>query len=162
MSKDFLGNEWPSSCMGCLIYQEEMEPPGGILYKSKHFHINQDPLIPMQGFLVIGSNRHIQKITEMTKEEYIDYCSLFKITRDAIQLIFNVPYITTIQEEHSVHFHTWFFPWSVELLNLYPKPSLAYVRTIMNEFLGQTITKEQWGSLKMKLAQVKKLITKYA
>lgn len=162
MSKDFLGNEWPSKCMGCLICQEEMEPPGGILYKSKHFHINQDPLIPMHGFLVISSNRHIQKITEMTEEEYLDYCNLFKITRDAIQRIFDVQYITTIQEDHSVHFHTWFFPWNDELLSLYPKPSLAYIKTIMNEYLGQTITKEQWESLKIKLTQVKELITKDA
>jgi diadenosine tetraphosphate (Ap4A) HIT family hydrolase len=140
MRKDFLGKEWPVGCMGCLIRDREMEVPGGI------------------GFLVIGANRHFQRVSDMTEDEYDDYTKVFWQTRNAIQRVFDVEYFSTIQEDSSNHFHAWFFPWNSELLKRYPMPSLKYIRDIMNGISGKVLPEEQWMLLKSKLEQVKKFL----
>jgi len=140
MSIDFLGNKWPQECMGCLIASGKMEPPGGLLYKSENFHINQDPLVPMEGFLVITSNRHIQRISDLTDDEFSEYSNLIKITRRLIKDIFNIEFVTMVEEEMSIHFHTWFFPWSKKILSNIEKPSLNEIRPFMEKTIESGIS----------------------
>jgi diadenosine tetraphosphate (Ap4A) HIT family hydrolase len=150
MLKDFLGTEWQSACMGCQIANETTTPPGGVLFKTKFFHINQDPIIPMPGFFVIASNRHIQKLSELTDEEFTEYAKLIQISRKIIEEVFEIEYVTMVEEEHSCHFHTWFFPWSKALLDG-RRPSLDLIRPLMNEARNIGITAEEWQNMLNKL-----------
>ena len=72
-SNDFLGNEWDVDCMGCAISNGSMQVPGGFVQKTSYFAVHQDPLIPLPGFFVIGSLRHIRSMSEMQDVEYQEY-----------------------------------------------------------------------------------------
>lgn len=151
MSTDFLGNRWPDSCMGCLIASGEMVPPGGILLKTDHFHLHQDPLIPLPGFLVLGANRHIQRIQDLSGEEFREYARILQRARSVIDTFFDVRFVTMIEEECSPHFHTWFFPWTEQLLQSVAHPSLSAIRPIMESYRGRIIDPEEWLSLEGRL-----------
>ena len=70
ITRDFLGNEWDIDCMGCAIGDGSMFVPGGLIQRTDYFCVHQDPLIPLTGFLVIASKRHIRSISEMGQTEY--------------------------------------------------------------------------------------------
>ena len=108
-TRDFLGDEWDIDCMGCAISNQLMTVPGGFIRKTNHFCVHQDPLIPLPGFLVIASLRHIQSISEMHKSEYDEFSALIRITHHAIKEATKIEYLTIVQEESSIHFHLWFF-----------------------------------------------------
>ena len=43
-----------NKCTGCSIAKGEI---GSIIYETKNFVINQDPEVPLKGFLVISSKK---------------------------------------------------------------------------------------------------------
>ena len=155
MFVDFLGKESSADCMGCSLASGQYIPPGGILFKSEYFYVNQDPLIPLNGFLVIGANRHIQNISQMSDTEYSDYSKIFRKTKRIIHDICNIESLTTVQEDYSIHFHTWFFPWDNKLLKKYKKPSLSFIREIMKGFIGRKLNEKEWIDLKKSLAEIR-------
>ena len=104
-TKDFLGNEWNHDCMGCAINNQSMSVPGGFIQKTSHFCVHQDPLIPLPGFLVIASLRHIRSISEMRESEYDEFSELVRITHHAIKEATQIECLTIVQEESSIHFH---------------------------------------------------------
>jgi diadenosine tetraphosphate (Ap4A) HIT family hydrolase len=67
--KDFINNEWSCKCIGCSIGSGEVVPPGGIITETKNFVLHQDPEVPIKGFLIIASKKHIQSISQITPEE---------------------------------------------------------------------------------------------
>ena len=109
---DFLGNPWPAEndCLGCAIGNGTVSVPGGIIYKTTHFYVNQDPLIPLPGFLVIAATRHIQSISDMGASEYEEFSALLKTTHQAIKEVTKIEYLTLVQEERSKHFPFMVFP----------------------------------------------------
>lgn len=156
MSTDFLGNTWPSKCMGCTINSNEIIVPGGIICKTRYYSVLQDPFVPLSGFLVINSHRHIQCITEMTKEEYEEYSSLFLITKIVLRKIYPETKFTVIQEDSSQHYHTWFFPWNPEVISDHKcKPYLSDIRKIMSEYIGKKLPTTRWLNLKSELDKIK-------
>ena len=110
-TKDFLGKEWAYDCMGCAIADGSLLVPGGLILDTEHFSVHQDPLIPLPGFLVIASKRHIHSISEMDSAEYEDLSRLIRSTHQAIKQVTRIDPLTLVQEERSPHFHLWFFPW---------------------------------------------------
>lgn len=78
-TKDFLGNEWDIDCMGCAISNRSMSVPGGFIQRTQHFCVHQDPQIPLPGFLVIASLRHIQSISDMRESNTRNFPSSSKL-----------------------------------------------------------------------------------
>ena len=156
-TRGFLGNEWDIDCMGCAISDQSMLVPGGIIQKTKHFCVHQDPLIPLQEFLVIASKRHIQSISEMHASEYEELSRLIIVTHRAIKEVTTTEYLTLIQEERSVHFHLWFFPWTWEIIERYGQPSLTKIREIMTAYRKQPVTKTEWAELQKSIEKIKTL-----
>jgi diadenosine tetraphosphate (Ap4A) HIT family hydrolase len=106
-----MGNELNFECLGCSIVNKNIIPPGGILFETKDFLIHQDPLIPIEGFLIITVKKHISSITELTNDERH---KLIDLLNDGICLIKRLNIadeVTIIQEERSNHLHFWLFPW---------------------------------------------------
>jgi len=116
-TKDFLGQEWDIDCMGCAIKDQSMTIPGSFIKKTQHFLVHQDPLIPLPGFLVIASTRHIRSISDMDNIEYDEFAKLIRDVHNAIKKVTRVEYLTLVQEERSAHFHLWFFPWTQEVID---------------------------------------------
>ena len=69
VSVDFLGNEWNYNCMGCDICSGKIQLPGGIIYDGEYCILGCDPEIPIPGFLVVNTKRHVNSFSELNKEE---------------------------------------------------------------------------------------------
>jgi diadenosine tetraphosphate (Ap4A) HIT family hydrolase len=154
-TKDFLGNEWNVCCMGCAISGQLMLVPGGFIRKTSSFCVHQDPLIPLPGFLVIASLRHIQSISDMEPSEYEEFSSLLHLTHDAIKKATEIEHLTIVQEESSPHFHLWFFPWTPSVIAAYGRPSLAKIRDIMADYKQRSLSELEWERLKETIEKIK-------
>jgi len=154
-TRDFLGNEWDIDCIGCAISNQSMSVPGGFIQKTNHFCVHQDPLIPLPGFLVIASLRHIQSISEMHELEYDEFSALVKTTHHAIKEATKIENLTVVQEESSIHFHLWFFPWTQTVIEKFGRPELTKIREIMAEYKQQSVTETEWGELRKSIEKIK-------
>lgn len=154
-TKDFLGNDWDTDCMGCAIADGSKSVPGGILRKTQYFAVYQDPLIPLPGFMVIPSQRHIRSIAEMSDSEYDDLSHLIKTAHHAIKEVTRIENLTIIQEERSIHFHLWFFPWTENVIDKYGTPSLTKIRDIMADLRKQAIGVDEWKELERSINEIK-------
>jgi len=160
-TKDFLGQEWNIDCMGCSINDGTMTLPGGFIHRAKYFVVHQDPLIPLEGFLVIASKRHIQSIAEMQDVEFDELARLIRDTIRTIKKATKVEQLTIVQEERSIHFHLWFFPWTQEIIERYGQPSLTKIREIMADFGKEPISESRWQELESSINEIKAQITRH-
>ena len=116
-SIDFLGNKWEYDCMGCAITNKEISIPGGIIFEGKYTILGADPEIPIPGFMIINSKRHINSFSELSKEERYEMTDVISLTEKALKELNIVEEVTLIQEERSKHLHIWIFPnykWMAE------------------------------------------------
>ncbi|MCP5095086.1 MAG: HIT family hydrolase [Chloroflexi bacterium] len=157
-TEDFLGNVWDVECMGCAINSQSMLAPGGLIKRTHNFCIHQDPLIPIPGFLVIASVRHIRSISDMHDIEYDEFAKLVKTTHHAIKKVTTTKSLTIVQEERSNHFHLWFFPWTQSVIKQYGQPSLTKIREIMVDYQGQQISKSKWAALEKTISKIRTFI----
>jgi diadenosine tetraphosphate (Ap4A) HIT family hydrolase len=159
-TKDFLGNAWEYDCLGCAVARAEVAVPGGVIRRSAGFCVHQDPLIPLPGFLVIASTRHIRSLDALTDLEYAEFAGLVRQVHAAIKQAVQVDYLSIIQEEHASHFHLWFFPWLPEVIQKFGEPSLGKIRQIMAESSRHPIGTEQWHLLEKTIRLVATYISK--
>lgn len=157
-TRDFLGKEWEFDCMGCAISTGAISVPGGFIQKTQHFCVHQDPLIALPGFLVIASLRHIRSLSEMQKAEYDEFSSLLRTTHAAIQEVTGVEYLTIVQEEISIHFHLWFFPWTQGVIEQYGSPSLTKIREIMADDRKRAVGEAEWEELEKTIERMRTLL----
>lgn len=128
--KDFMNNQWNSECIACEIGKGTIIPPGGIIKETENFFIQQDLEVPLKGFLIIGSKKHIKSIAQLSLNEVTELTSLMYKSRLALNKISDINEVVIIQEERSNHFHVWLFPryaWMNELF----ENSLTDIRKIM-------------------------------
>lgn len=117
--KDLTGKEQEvNGCLGCEIAKGDLVPFGGILYKDKYFTITQDFELPIDGFIVISTIRHVEKFTDLTDEERVVLVNLINrslniLRENQIAEEFNV----ILEEKQGYHFHVWLMPrhkWMIE------------------------------------------------
>jgi len=107
-----------NGCMGCEIINANLKPFGGVLYKNDNFFITQDFELPIDGFIIISSIRHVEKFTDLNDNERINLMSLInktlKILRENnVCEEFNI----ILEEKQGYHFHVWLMPrhkWMIE------------------------------------------------
>ena len=118
---DFLGKTWRFNDMGIAIINKKLTPPGGILYDGKYLVINQDPAVPIPGFIVITLKRHINSYNLLSKEEKIEISNLLYLI-EKIEKELNISKeFTIVQEDRCPHFHIWIFPDENWLSNEFPR-----------------------------------------
>ena len=66
---DVLSNELEIDCIGCAIADKSLIPVGGHVKETDNFILHQDPEVPIKGFLIIASKRHIKSIAQLVKLE---------------------------------------------------------------------------------------------
>lgn len=100
-------------CMGCSIVKhfENIDFYRGQIIRTKNFTLAQDFELPINGFLVISSTRHILSINEMTLEEKQELITLIDITISSLKNL-NVcsQYNVIWEEKDNCHFHVWLVP----------------------------------------------------
>jgi diadenosine tetraphosphate (Ap4A) HIT family hydrolase len=152
---DLLGKEWDVDCMGCAISNGSMKVPGGFVQQTEYFAVHQDPLIPLPGFFVIGSLRHIRSISQMQDSEYQELAKLIRAAHRAITETINIESLTLVQEESSVHFHLWFFPWTGDVIKSFGQPSLTKIREIMSDYRRQPVDAAKWRELESSIEKIR-------
>lgn len=108
---DILGNTWNYECMGCSISNKELIPPGDIIYDGKYCYLASDPEIPIPGFLIISSKKHIRSFSKLDKEERYEVIDVLSKTEKILKELNISNEFTIVQEERSNHFHIWIFPY---------------------------------------------------
>lgn len=99
-----------SSCLACSIANKEITPYSGIIYESTNFIVSQDIEIPIPGFLIISSKKHIQSILDFSPEELQEFTQVLFKTRNSLKQVGLVDFISIIQKEIRPHFHLWLLP----------------------------------------------------
>ena len=101
------------NCMGCTkamnIKNGNINP--GEIVKTKNFDISQDFELPINGFIVIGTIRHIESINEMTMEEKMELITLVDAVISSLKKL-NIcsQYDVIWEEKDNNHFHVWLMP----------------------------------------------------
>ena len=158
--KDILGNEIKSECVGCAIVRGEVKLPGGIIYDGESIILAADPEIPIPGFLIITSKRHIQSFAELTVDERTEIGNTITITERAIKDLKIAETVTLVQEERSKHFHIWIFPnqeWMLEKFGY----GLQYLREI-NAYARENASDEDVIRVIKVAEEIKEYMQKYA
>ena len=125
-------------CLSCALTSGLVEPDGGVVLETEHFHAHQDVAYPIKGLIIVASKRHIKCLDELTEVEKVDYISILSKIRKAQREVLGIEYVYYFYNEDTTHhFHTWMVPryeWmdkfgrSVESV----RPVLLYARNEMN------------------------------
>lgn len=107
---DIFGKEIEFECMGCDIANHKLIPPGGYVYEDEFINISADPEIPIKGFMVLGINKHIKSLNEMTATERVNVVETLNKTIEVIKKSNIAKEVLLIQEEKANHFHIWIVP----------------------------------------------------
>jgi diadenosine tetraphosphate (Ap4A) HIT family hydrolase len=133
------GNTVEVECLSCALTSGLVEPDGGVVIETEHFHAHQDVAYPIKGLIILASKRHIKCFDELTEEEKLDYINLLTKIRKAQREVLGIDYVYYFYNEDTTHhFHTWMVPryeWmekfgrSVESV----RPVLLHARNEMND-----------------------------
>lgn len=154
---DILNREWTCQCIGCSIASGEVLSPGGIIAETKNFRLDQDPEIPIKGFLIISSKSHIRSISQLSSEESRELFDLVYRARIALNNIADIKEVTIIQEERSGHFHLWLLP-RYEWMNERFTNSLSTVREIMAYSKNNLKSEENIENILLEVKKIRKVL----
>ena len=138
---DIQNNEIDVECLGCAINNGEYAPPFGLVYKNKNFAANSDCEVPIPGFIIVSTRRHIQSIDEFTEEEQKEFILLVSKIRKGMRSALNIDRVTMIIPEvpsrKDDHFHLWLYPVTPESEEMFGfgikaiKPMMLYAKENM-------------------------------
>ena len=108
---DIGGKTVDTDCLSCAIAQNKVEIRGGSVIRSAHFDVHQDFEIPIPGFMILTSLRHLKSVDEFTNEEASEFMKVLRATRQLQRKVLGINTVYLHQEEDtSHHFHLWMFP----------------------------------------------------
>ncbi|MGE0206689.1 MAG: HIT family protein [Candidatus Babeliales bacterium] len=141
-------------CLSCALTHGTKDTIGGVVTQSSNFQIRQDYSVPISGFMILATKRHIKSIDEFTKEERLEFIELLYNTRQKMKTVLGIETIYLIQEEDSAHFHLWLFPRYSWMENLGQK--LKSVKPIMEWAQQNLQTSENIKEVKHTVEKLKK------
>lgn len=98
------------NCMGCEIVNGSIDVFGGILHNGSYFTVAQDFELPIEGFIIITSKRHVKKFVDLTKDEQMELTAVVHKTLKILEENNIAEEYNIILEEKSSHFHLWLMP----------------------------------------------------
>jgi diadenosine tetraphosphate (Ap4A) HIT family hydrolase len=114
---NFKGEEQQIDCIGCAIEQGKINKEYTV-FSTDYFGAHQDYEIPIPGFIIVSTRRHIQSIEEFNDGEKADFTNTLIKVRKALRQVLKIEKVYFHQEEDtSHHFHVWIFPrydWMAE------------------------------------------------
>ena len=128
---DFCGREWRFDCMGCAVVGGVIDLPGGKAYESDSVVLATDPAIPIPGFLIVNSKRHIKSFADLTEAERHEMVDVVAAAEKALRELGIAQEFTIVQEERSPHFHIWIFPYSSWMEERFGK-GVTHLRAILD------------------------------
>ena len=144
---DISGNVFEVECIGCAIAQEKIEVRGGSVIDTNYFDVSQDFEVPIPGFMIIATKRHLSSVDEFTDEEATEFTRILQATRKLQREVLGVESVYIHQEEDSSdHFHVWMLPrydWMEEKFGR----KIESVRPIMDYSKNELKTAENLAKL---------------
>lgn len=125
-------------CLSCAVTSGLIEPDGGVVIETEHFHAHQDVAYPIKGLIILASKRHIKCFDELTEEEKLDYINILTKIRKAQRDVLGIEHVYYFYNEDTTHhFHTWMVPryeWMAEFGRSVEsvRPVLLHARNEMN------------------------------
>lgn len=125
-------------CLSCALTSGLIEPDGGVVIETEHFHAHQDVAYPIKGLIILASKRHIKCFDELTEEEKLDYINILTKIRKAQRDVLGIEHVYYFYNEDTTHhFHTWMVPryeWMAEFGRSVEsvRPVLLHARNEMN------------------------------
>lgn len=108
--EDFTGVKKEVTCIGCACTEAGKDVPGYII-ETELFHAHQDQEVPIPGFVILSTKRHIESISDFTDAEASEFIALARRIRQAQREVLDIENVYLIQEEDTVdHFHLWMLP----------------------------------------------------
>lgn len=140
-----------NKCTGCSVAKGEI---GTIIYETNTFVLNQDPEVPLKGFLVITSKKHVNSFIDYNENEREELLELLFKARKALKDLNICKEVTIVQEERSQHFHIWLFPYFDWMQEKFGK-GVKYLRDI-NEYVVKNATDKQKRDVLDSMEKLKK------
>jgi len=107
---NYKGEDQKIDCIGCAIEQGKINK-NATIFTTDFFGAHQDYEIPIPGFIIVSTRRHIQSIDEFNEGEIADFANTLIKVRKALRQVLNIEKVYFHQEEDtSHHFHVWVFP----------------------------------------------------
>ena len=109
--EDYTGKQVTVECLGCMYRERGTNVPGFIV-DTDLFHAHQDFVIPIPGFVILTTKRHIKSVDEFTPEESRQFMDILIRIRKALRSALGIKTVYLVQEEDALsgHFHLWIFP----------------------------------------------------
>jgi len=126
-------------CLSCALVNGLIEPEGGVVVETEHFHAHQDVAYPIPGLIILASKRHLKSLDELTEAERLDYISILSEIRKAQRDVLGIESVYYFYNEDTTHhFHTWMVPryeWMYEFGRSVEsvRPVLLHARNEMND-----------------------------
>lgn len=100
-----------SGCISCEILSGKLSPFGGILFETQNFFVCTDFEVPIAGFMIISTKRHLSSINEFSDDEKIEFIMLLDKCLKALKATGVASEFILLQgERKDIHFHTSLFP----------------------------------------------------
>lgn len=108
--EDFTGAKKEVKCIGCACSEAGKAVPGYVI-ETELFHAHQDQEVPIPGFVILSTKRHIDSIADFTDAEASEFIALARHIRQAQREVLGIENVYLIQEEDTEdHFHLWLLP----------------------------------------------------
>lgn len=90
-----------------------------MVYEDACFHAHQDYGVPIPGFIVISSKRHLRSMSDFNEEEQKNFGIILCKVRTAMEKALDIKTVYTAQKERDKDpFHFWIlprYPWISEM-----------------------------------------------
>ena len=117
--KDLSGKIVETKCIGCDILKGKIKSVNSFIVQTNSFTIEQDFEVPIPGFFVISSKRHIIGFADFNNKEKKEFMDIICKLRSGMRDILKIKYITLLFREDTVeskvnpsHFHVALLPKS--------------------------------------------------
>jgi len=110
--KSYEGKEKNVDCIGCALQRGEIGTSSGVIYEGKHFEVRQDYELPIAGFFIIASKRHIVGFADFNEKEQKEFIEILFKLRKVMRDKLGIKYIRLFMKEKTIeskkspsHFH---------------------------------------------------------
>jgi diadenosine tetraphosphate (Ap4A) HIT family hydrolase len=155
---DIYGKKHKVGCLSCDLRKGKIIGAGVVL-STKYFEVEQDTEVPIPGFMILSSNRHLVGVADLTASEQKDFIKILVKVRKTMQKVLGIKVVYLFQnEDTSSHFHLWMFPrfkWMDKFGN-----KIESVRPIMEYARKKLKTKKNLEEVATVTKKLKKYLTK--
>lgn len=158
--QNYRGETTEIQCLGCAREDGTMERFGTVL-TTKYFDVHQDFEIPIPGFMILSSRRHLNSIDQLTSDEQSDFISVLIHTRQGMREALGIDTVYLFQNEDTQHhFHWWLFPrynWMKDRFGI----KIESVRPIMRYAKDNLKTSENTALVEKSITVLKEYLAKH-